>query len=67
VFYTSTYTEAKDKEFAMNLGAEQFVIKPQKPAELIRIVRGILDGRQQKKSTGPNKAPWRRDGDPAPV
>jgi CheY-like chemotaxis protein len=43
VFYTSTYTEAKDEQFAMNLGAERFVTKPQKPDELVRIVREILD------------------------
>ncbi|MFA5267452.1 MAG: histidine kinase dimerization/phosphoacceptor domain -containing protein [Methanoregula sp.] len=43
VFYTSTYTEEKDEQLAMNLGVEQFVIKPQKPEEIIRIVRKILD------------------------
>lgn len=48
MFYTSTYTDAKDEQFAMNLGADRFVIKPQKPAELVRIVHEILDGSAEK-------------------
>ena len=28
VFYTATYTDPKDREFAMNLGAESFIVKP---------------------------------------
>ena len=58
VFYTSTYTEAKDEQFAMNLGADRFVIKPQKPDELVRIVREILD-----RSAQVPPAPKRPPGD----
>jgi two-component sensor histidine kinase/CheY-like chemotaxis protein len=42
LFYTSTYTEAKDEQLGMDLGAERFVIKPQKPDDLVRMVREIL-------------------------
>ncbi|MHB8907683.1 MAG: HD domain-containing phosphohydrolase [Syntrophales bacterium] len=38
IFYTSTYTESKDRDFALSLGAEGFVIKPVEPKELLRIV-----------------------------
>jgi two-component sensor histidine kinase/CheY-like chemotaxis protein len=55
VFYTSTYTEAKDEQFAMNLGADRFVIKPQKPDELIRIVREILNTPREKTVPGPRR------------
>lgn len=42
IFYTATYTDPKDEEFALNLGAERFVIKPQDPAELLRIMEDVL-------------------------
>ena len=42
VFYTATYTEPKDEEFALSLGAERFIIKPQRPEEIIELLRGLL-------------------------
>jgi len=48
VFYTATYTSEKDEHFAMNLGAERFVVKPQKPDDLVRIVHEILDESAEK-------------------
>ncbi|HII98303.1 MAG TPA: hybrid sensor histidine kinase/response regulator [Methanoregula sp.] len=38
MFYTATYTDTKDEQFAKSLGADNFVIKPQKPEALGRIV-----------------------------
>src|SRR5690348_17103857 len=31
VFYTATYTDPKDEKFAMGLGADLFLVKPQEP------------------------------------
>ena len=42
VFYTAAYTDPKDEEFALSLGAEKFIIKPQKPDAFIEILREII-------------------------
>jgi CheY-like chemotaxis protein len=43
IFYTATYTDPRDERFALSLGAERFVIKPQKPEVLAGIVREVLE------------------------
>jgi PAS domain S-box-containing protein len=43
VFFTATYTERKDEEFALNLGADLFIIKPQEPEILMNIIKEVLD------------------------
>jgi signal transduction histidine kinase len=42
IFYTATYTEKKDEELALSLGADRFVIKPQEPEALMGIMREVL-------------------------
>lgn len=42
VFYTATYTDSRDEEFALNLGAERFIIKPQEPEKLVEILQGVF-------------------------
>jgi PAS domain S-box-containing protein len=43
VFYTSTYTDERDREFALGLGAAQFLIKPEKPEVLLQTIREVLE------------------------
>jgi len=42
VFYTSTYTDPKDEEFALSLGAEKFIAKPTEPDVFIEILREVI-------------------------
>jgi PAS domain S-box-containing protein len=42
VFFTASYNTPKDEEFAMSLGAERFVFKPQEPEALIKILEEVL-------------------------
>lgn len=42
VFYTATYTHHKDEEFALNLGADMFIIKPQEPDAFIAKIQKVL-------------------------
>jgi PAS domain S-box-containing protein len=56
IFYTATYTDPKDEEFALSLGADRFIVKPQKPDFLGRIVREVLE-KYQNRETAPIKKP----------
>lgn len=44
IFYTATFTEKKDEELALGLGADRFVVKPQEPDTLLAIIREVLAG-----------------------
>jgi PAS domain S-box-containing protein len=41
VFYTATYTDERDREFALSLGAERFFVKPEEPEVLIRTIQEL--------------------------
>jgi signal transduction histidine kinase/CheY-like chemotaxis protein len=43
VVYTATYTEPKDEELALKLGADAFIIKPVEPEPFMERVREVLD------------------------
>ena len=42
VFYTATYTDEKDEELALQMGADKFIRKPVEPDEFIKIVQGVI-------------------------
>nr|HPL64871.1 PAS domain S-box protein [Syntrophales bacterium] len=42
VFFTASYNTPKDEEFALSLGADRFVFKPQEPEALIAILEDVL-------------------------
>jgi len=43
IFYTATFVDPKDEALALSLGADRFVIKPQEPDVLMRIIREVLE------------------------
>ncbi|MGC4119721.1 MAG: response regulator [Myxococcales bacterium] len=43
VFYTATYTESKDEQLALSLGADRFFIKPIEPDRFLELITGVLD------------------------
>jgi signal transduction histidine kinase len=42
VFYTATYTDDKDRQFALGLGADSFIVKPSEPADFMQIIDEVL-------------------------
>lgn len=49
IFYTGTYTEEADREFALGLGADLFLTKPMDPRELLRIVDEMSAVKERKR------------------
>jgi len=47
IFYTATYTEKKDEEFALSLGAEKFIVKPQDPEVLLNILKEVSEAHKK--------------------
>ena len=56
IFYTATYTEKKDEEFALSLGASKFLIKPQDPEVFLRIIQDVIEDAKSGKIL-PKSAP----------
>jgi PAS domain S-box-containing protein len=57
VFYTATYTDERDRNLALSLGAERFLIKPVEPDMLVTILRELLEARQGASVPAANRSP----------
>ncbi|MDA8125456.1 MAG: response regulator [Deltaproteobacteria bacterium] len=55
VFYTATYTEKKDIEFGLTLGADRFLIKPMEPEALLEVLQEVL-AESRKSGTPPQES-----------
>lgn len=42
IFYTATYTDEKDRTFALGLGADRFLIKPMEPDDLLQVIEEVF-------------------------
>ena len=47
VFYTATYTDQKDEEFASHMGADRFIRKPVEPDHFLKIIADMIADVQQ--------------------
>ncbi|MEZ0395984.1 MAG: ATP-binding protein [Anaerolineales bacterium] len=47
VFYTATYTDPRDEELALGLGAARFIVKPIENGEFLAILREVLESHRQ--------------------
>jgi PAS domain S-box-containing protein len=43
IFYTATYTEAEDKQLALNLGATKFLVKPMEIESLLLEIQAVIN------------------------
>ena len=57
IFYTAHYTDPKDEQFALSLGAERYITKPQQPELLVEIVREVLLKHAQGTIASPAEPP----------
>jgi two-component sensor histidine kinase/CheY-like chemotaxis protein len=42
VFYTATFTDPRDEEFALSLGADRFIVKPMEPDTFVEILLEVI-------------------------
>ena len=57
VFFTATYADPKDEKFAMGLGAERFIVKPQKEETFLGMIEEVLSERKGGRLTAPGEPP----------
>ncbi len=55
VFYTATYTEDKDSDFALSIGADLFLIKPQEPEVLLTRIQELINRAEPTPTAAPDK------------
>ncbi|MFA6147900.1 MAG: response regulator [bacterium] len=54
VFYTATYTDAKDEEFALGLGADRFIGKPQDQVVFLGMIEEVFSGHKAGRLAAPS-------------
>jgi len=42
VFYTFTYTDPRDEQLALDMGADRFILKPAEPVDFMKVIRDVL-------------------------
>ncbi len=52
VFYTATYTDPRDEDFALSLGAERFIVKPMEPDKFLALLQETIEIYKKGKPVG---------------
>ena len=60
IFYTATYTDKKDEEFALSLGADRFIVKPMERKHFLKKIQGILENSKKDLLT-PSEMPAEKE------
>lgn len=55
VVHTATYTESKDKQLALSLGADAFLLKPTEHAPFLACIRSVLSAHPADQPLPPNE------------
>lgn len=55
VFYTATYTDPQDEEFALSLGAARFILKPAEPDALLAVIVEALEAQETNQLVAPQE------------
>ena len=56
VFYTATYTDPKDEDFALSLGADRFIIKPVEPDKFLALLWETIKNYEADKPVAPRQS-----------
>lgn len=49
IFYTAAYTDKEDEIFALSLGADKGIVKPQTPEKFLEILKGVIEEYEKRK------------------
>ncbi len=61
VYYTATYKDKKDEQFALSLGADRFIVKPMESNSFMEIIEGVLEN-HKKGLLPPSEIPVEEEG-----
>jgi putative nucleotidyltransferase with HDIG domain len=61
IFYTATYTDKKDEEFALNLGAERFIVKPVELKVFLNIIKEVIEKHKEDGLIAPPEEPIKKE------
>ena len=55
VFYTATYTDPRDEDFALSLGAERFIVKPVESDIFVEMLQDVIAEHRAGRLTAPSE------------